>query len=337
MINDLLLITGAGASKAIYKDFGSGIELLDQISVMLTDKNDTSGFQALFTEQTNIDTSYLGTFNNNLIAYKNNSTVKSIDEFLSEVESFPEFKNYRDNYLTIGKTAIIFKILEWEKKLKQTLDSKQVQIIDTWIGEIIKFIEENNLINGYDKDKRPFQKSLQILTFNYDRVLEYCLQMHFATDVHKTKRWISNNIIHVYGAIDLEFLEFGADNSNIDCLIKYKNDIQTSYERRSIEQNAVAITSTNGRIINGSIPDILVNKPFVFVMGFSFDYFNCKNIGLQSNKVVANIYEDDQPSDFFRKRRVTTNRVRAMFDNILFRYKSCKDFLNEIRTETFNF
>lgn len=309
--SDLILVVGAGASHDIHKEFGLGKDLIEQIEARVTSNKE---FINYFTEKEKIDFGILQTFKNNLENYHKESHFKSIDEFLSEVQTFPEYEPWRNEYLKIGYAAILFHITGWEGSFK--FEDENIQ--NTWIHEIIVFIEKNNLLEHGKVDK-----SLQILTFNYDRLLEYCLIMYYknkdAKKLNAIKGWIKNNVIHIYDDLEIEQLEFGTNNDDINHLLKFQDKIQIAYENRGFELKSD---------VKKLIRKLNHEESKVGCIGFGFDYFNCRNIGLSERKhdIWANVIVPEIEKGSFQNRRITTNRIRTMLPKVKFHYWTCKKF-----------
>ena len=259
---DVVLITGAGASFDVYNYFGLGKDLIKQI---IDRKKKKKEFRDYFMKEKNVEPGELNTFCNNLKIYSQQSKTKSIDEFLTEVELFPEYDDVREQYLLIGKAAILFHITGWEGHFKNAYKAGKVEIKNSWIAEIIKFIENQNLLDAY-KSTDLVNDSLMILTFNYDRLLEYCLLEHFNYD-DSIRNWIHSNIIHIYDDLTLndmlmdDGLEFGFQNDRIGKLLEYKDSIRTLYEGLGFALNkSIKKSNKNGMLSGSSIQDEIL-KP----------------------------------------------------------------------------
>lgn len=203
----------------------------------------------------------------------------SIDLFLDI------FKEHAD----IGKKAIYLTILDAELKSKMK-EKKQ-----DWYTPLFRL-----MIGTYDNYFKLSENSLTIVTFNYDRSLEYYFYNTFMdftnliTTFEKIEELRKIKIYHVYGK--LADLPWESDNDSLDYgqkinraqLNKGKDNIKTIFERR---EN----TETMGPI-RKSIQ--LADK--VFYLGFGFAKENVEMLSL-SNKTKPDqlIYISD-----FDKRHV---------------------------------
>lgn len=131
------LVIGAGASMDVCNSFQSGNQLLDSIISLTTLSTE---FSHRIKSDLNISENSIITFGNNLVAYKKFSENPSIDEFLSEVNTFPEYHNVRSDYVWIGKMAIMFCILKWENDFKNLIDSDSLDFKNTWIQKIMPYL-----------------------------------------------------------------------------------------------------------------------------------------------------------------------------------------------------
>lgn len=336
---DITLIVGAGASRDIYADFGLGIDLLQQISDRVTDKTSTNEryLSRLLMEELGFDYSDLWQFVYHLEEYKKNARSPSIDEFLVEIETFPEFAALKEKFLKIGLISIMFHILGWEWSMELHFRHPFEAILEkTWAWEIIQFIEKNNL---FEKSA----SSLQIITFNYDRTIEYLLSKYFKekNKENEIKKWIYNNVFHVYGKVgDLDELEFGFDHSKIKALEKYIDKFQTIYQQRNKEIGKDIVKSNDVKINDAIGESIIANSNYLAAFGFNFDYFNCRQLGLNNidsmggnQKLIANIFPYND--DGFIKRREMSLQIRKMTKKVDLKFLSCKQFLQFIFKEHF--
>ena len=329
----VVLIVGAGASKDLHNEFGLGSELIQQIESRVADNRDLVTF---FTQQQNINFGILQTFKNNLAHYRQESKFKSIDEFLTEVSIFPEYRDWRDEYLKIGKTAILFHVVGWEEHFKNILEPEMIQ--HTWVGQIIKFLEDENILDHY-KNAKVIHSYLRILTFNYDRTLEYCLLKYYEKYkpdyLDAVKSWIENYVIHIYDELDTAAsqLGFGHPNNDLSTLIQYIDKIQVAYDSRGYKlKKTIRLTNSSATFFQEDYIQSEVSSTLILgSIGFGFDYFNCRNIGLtkRNNNILANIIVKDNENSF-DNRRYMTNSIRSMFPSVDFKYMPCKDFLEHI-------
>jgi hypothetical protein len=334
MKKNVVLIVGAGASKDLNSEFGLGSDLIQQIENRVTENRDLVTF---FTKVKNIDYGVLQTFKNNLSNYRKESKFKSIDEFLTEVAIFPEYINWREEYLFIGKISILFHITGWESHFKNLFSVDNLK--NTWIGEVINYLNSENILEHYNTGK-VIQSSLRIITFNYDRILEYCLTEYYKKYEPKFSKaivqWINNYVTHVYDELDYTKgeLSFGHLNSDLQEIEKHIDKIKIAYDSREFRLNKkLSLTNISKEV---ELPENIIQldvitNPYLGTIGFGFDYFNCRNIGLTSRdkNISANLIVKDQ-SGTFENRRNLTNTIRTMFPNVDFTYSTCKDFLKDL-------
>jgi len=309
-----ILIIGAGASKDLHQSFCLAGELLETIESRVTGNKELDNY---LLNDADISYGTLQTFKNNLHNYRLESPYKSIDEFLTEVATFPEYEDWREDYLHIGRMAILFELTGWEGEFKNTFEFENVK--HTWVFEIIKCLEENDILNHYtDTGKTPEKRSLKILTFNYDRTLEHCLTEYYRGSKYEyaISVFIKNHIKHVYSELGFntpDAFPFGERKFGImrDSLDK----IRVSYNTRNINEDLAGAFSVHDANYVGSI-------------GFSFDYFNCRHIGFSNWRgvVKANVVTPE-PAGTFKNRRQMTTTIRNMYRDVEFKYGSCKDFL----------
>jgi len=331
MAKQTVLIVGAGASKALHPKFALGFELLRQISDTVTDRS--SLYNPLLSNlllKLKFDYSTLWDFVHHLDEYMRTSEFPSIDGYLDEISSYPEFQSVKDKFIQIGKFSIMFHILGYEAELKNSNNGELKD--DAWVNEIAKFIDENNLLNS------PVQNevTLKIITFNYDRNIEHFLynNSRFLNKKEEIKLFINNSVTHVYGKIgDLiwqnvdRYFEYGEDNRKADKIFNEKNAIDIMYlermDKSNVENNVAA------RWIHSEETDKVCS------FGFNFDLINYRLLSLQNLnmvtpklKFIANVYphEDNE----FSYRRIMANRIRNIKHNAEITYLNCTDFLKYV-------
>lgn len=183
----------------------------------------------------------------------------SIDLFLDI------FKEHSD----IGKKAIYLTILDAER------NNKMKGKVQEWYTELFKL-----MIGSSDNYFKLSENNISIVTFNYDRSLEYYFYnifMNFTKSIEvkeKIEELRKIKIFHVYGKLaDLPWesennhLDYGG-NLWMDQLITRKNNIKTIFERR---ENIEALDP-----IVKSIQ--LADK--IYYMGFGFARENVEIISL---------------------------------------------------------
>lgn len=326
----VVLIIGAGASNDLHGQFALGNELLKQISDRVTDRTspNTPNLSNLL-DKLGYDLSLRKDFVYHLDKYKITSESPSIDGFIDEISSYPEFVEVREKYVQIAKFAIMFHILGYESELKNASVSGLKS--DAWIHELAKFIDEKKILetdnDGYD---------LKIITFNYDRNIEHYLYNHerFKDKKGKIKTYIENSITHVYGKIgnlnwqsSQDSFEFGEQNDRAQKIYEGKNAIDLMYMERlqkNIDDNKASQW----------IHDYETTR-IVGAFGFSFDLINYRLLSLQNLEliknniqVIANIYPSN--GDEYKSRRIMANRIRNVKHDVELTYLSCTNYLKDI-------
>ena len=334
MSNQVVLIIGAGASNALHPQFALGAELLQQISDRVTDRTSIhKPYLSNLYKKLGFDYATCWDFVHHLDEYKKNAEFPSIDEFLNEVSSYPEFKTVKAKFIQIGKFAIMFHILGYEAEIANPITGGLND--DSWINEVAKYIHENKILENHTSN----DYGLKIVTFNYDRNIEHYLYQHKLFNDKKTeiKSFIENSVTHVYGKVgDLDWqnsdqhFKFGEDNSKADKIFTEKNTIDIMYDERSYKNSS---NETKAREWIHSEK----NKS-VCAFGFNFDLINYRllylqNLGVGNNdvKLIANVYPHGDSG--FKSRRIMASRIRNIIHDSEITYFSCTDFIKYVLNE----
>ena len=344
------LVIGAGASNDINPVFGLGKDLLDQIQERVIDKNTPHQryLSDILMNQLGIKYSYLFQFYHHLEEYRRRVKNPSIDEFLFEINSFPEFEALRADFNRIGIFCIMFHVLGWESEFAGKVNINEVP---SWVYSIYQFLVLKDVLDSERMDL------LRIVTFNYDRTLEYILfnlfyyNPKYKKSLPKIVEWINKNIVHVYGKIgsmpelltpeqnknkEKPPVPFGMPHRRTDIILKNMDNIHLIQQNRIIADKQLDIfiqSIRNTQVHNPTITEEQLmqdpNYRELGIFGFNFDYINCRTIALNNLsykvKVKANIYPfiDDE----FIYRREMTNKIRNMFNNGELHYYSCSSFV----------
>ena len=317
----ITLVIGAGANKEIHPGIDLGGELITNISNRVTDRtspharNLSNALERDFPEYNlEVRTNFLRFLDNYIGSAKN----PSIDEFLNEVETFPEFQNQRNQFLEIGLLMILAHVIGWEGSTTVDNIAKELKAEKTWLSILAKFIESNSLCIE--------EGNFNVITFNYDRIFEYFLLKRIPTLAQK---FVKKHVHHVYGRMaKLEGLEsaydgeqsveFGRDNSEFKEIVKLKDNIKLI--RQSIDTEAIKeIIEKSGRVI---------------FFGYGFDPINNTRIGLNrwggkvDQNLIFNIYHGGLPDFNFSSRRNVAEKVRNIRIDADIQYLSSHDFLN---------
>lgn len=327
-----VLIVGAGASNALHPQFALGGELLQQISDRVTDRTSIHqpNLSNLYRSR-NFDYSTCWQFVHHLDEYKRNAKHPSIDEFLNEIASYPEFRNSKDKFLEIGKFAIMFHILGYEGELNKTVAGGLKE--DSWLNLVAKYIDENKILDTHESN----DYSLKIITFNYDRNIEHFLyeNSRFSNRKEEIKSFINNSITHVYGKIGYlpwqvgePVFAYGEDNSSAEKIFSEMNSIDIMYPDRTGRNHNESNTARNW---------IHADKTArVCAFGFNFDLINYRvlylqNIGVKKIKLIANVYPYGDAT--FNDRREMASRIRGVIHDSEITYMTCTDFVNYVLYE----
>src|SRR5699024_10958442 len=108
----MTLVIGAGASKALHREFGLGIDLVNDIISRLGDKLLCNIRYRKYGK-----TLPIAEFVEALSEYKENAKYPSIDQFISEVNEYPEFEKFKIDFNNIALDSICYHILGYEGRL----------------------------------------------------------------------------------------------------------------------------------------------------------------------------------------------------------------------------
>ena len=192
-----------------------------------------------------------------------NSMMVSTDEFLKN-----RLGQKQNEQVDFGKRLIAYEILKAEQK-------SQLGNID-WLQHLLSRIDQQ------DKWEEILKQTV-FLTFNYDRVLEYCIFLYLTSDKQyadaDAHAFINEmQIHHVNGFIGpLEKIPFGAvENGRYQEIAK---KMATVWEKRS----------NRGESEIGKYQGFLKNAQRVYFMGFSYIPDNLESIGI--NRGAGIIYD----------------------------------------------
>lgn len=313
------LIIGAGVNKEINGKIELGYDLLLGIAERVTDADNSEKYLSGLLEKINVEKSLREKFVKDLNKYKMYSEYASIDDFLHKVESLSEFENFKKGYLKIAKVAIIFHVLGFEGSSTQNNITNHINNETTWISLLSKYIDDDIF-----KSKNGI---LNIITFNYDRILEQFLLKKFKSD-NRIIEFINRHVHHVYGRIGCldkldarefgeiseQIIDFGLANDQIEKISEITDHIELIYEERKI---------------NSDIKRIVKESDEIFIMGYGFDYTNNIKIGLDvldsHTKINIAIFPEDPDID---KRK--ENKIKNFFDNARIYTSSCSEFLTSV-------
>ena len=183
-----------------------------------------------------------------------NSMMVSTDEFLKN-----RLSQEKSNEVDFGKRLIAYEILKAEQK-------SRLWNID-WIQHLLSRIDQQD-------NWKEILKQTVFLTFNYDRVLEYCIFLYLTSDKQyadaDAHAFIKEmQIFHVNGFIgSLEEIPFGAvENSKYQEIAKR---METVWEKRQNRDESE----------KEKYQGFLKNAERVYFMGFSYIPDNLESIGI---------------------------------------------------------
>ena len=190
-----------------------------------------------------------------------NSMMVSTDEFLKN-----RLGQKQNEQTDFGKRLIAYEILEAEQ-------ASQLGNID-WIQHLLSRIDQQD-------NWEEILKQTVFLTFNYDRVLEYCIFLYLTSDKQyaDAHAFIKDmKIFHVNGFIgSLEEIPFGAvENGKYQEIAKR---METVWEKRQNRDESE----------KEKYQDFLKNAQRVYFMGFSYIPGNLESIGIPRDaKIIQN-------------------------------------------------
>ncbi len=180
----VVLVLGAGASSPY--GFPLGNELVHE--ALYPHETDNSLVLALDTKlrEVGVDQEELRAFRNALEA----SLTTSIDAFLET----------RDEFEKLGKKIIAYLLMIRESPVQLFQQERSPENRETWYGTLFRFMHTPNW-------SRFAGNKLSIITYNYDRSLEYCLlrvlEATYGLDWSECKKLLFDNtkIIHLHGTL----------------------------------------------------------------------------------------------------------------------------------------
>lgn len=245
-------------------------------------------------------------------------TKQKIQEFRkalkqSQLNSVDAFLEHRPEFISIGKLAIANVLLKYE-------NYEAIIMSPDWY----KYIW-NKLITKYDSFKN---NKLSIITYNYDRSLEYYLFNALKNTFGKSDKETygilkSINIIHVHGKLgDLpweseDFIEFGEKIDNKDRLLKVSEGIKIIHE--DISSNNEFTEAHN----------LLKNAIITIFLGFGYSETNLKRLLVEDiSPATKSMFASGYNLTSAEKSSI--NRIRPYIKFIPQGNLKCLDFLREI-------
>lgn len=316
------IIIGAGANKEIHKDIDLGIELIKNISDRVTDRTsrDSPGLSNISRHFPELTEQVRSNFLIHLDHYMSSVESPSIDAFLDEINTYPEFEKDRPNFLTLGRLLIISHVLGWEGDSVQQILKAEVTLKKTWLSVLADWMEDNGVLKN---KKAP----LQIATFNYDRILEYFLIERFG---HEAIPFINQNIYHVYGRVGrFEQLEPSFPGEMVVAMGHPNDDFATT---KDLIKNIRLVNQRSNQANPVYNSFQIYDKIKLITFGYGLDPINNRRLDFARFKsyhenFIFNIYGGTFPNYDFDYRRKTAEKVRAIKMDADIQYLGCTDFL----------
>jgi hypothetical protein len=328
-LQKVTLIIGAGASKDINPEIYTGEELIRGIADRITDRNTPQApyLSKALEEQLNFSIEKRTKFLLHLDNYINSAENPSIDEFLNEVNTYSEFENDKNDFLIIGYVMILAHVFGFEGKGKDSTQKSMFER-DTWLSILSKYIDDNMIL------EQPFSDSLNIITFNYDRIIEYYLLKKYNYS-DRIIQFIDNNVHHVYGRAGclnrLKAKKNGTDNYEIISLFGEDNSKLKEFKEKYVDHIKIIYGKRND---TEGLKSTIEKSDRVFVFGYGFDPINNIRLGLNScntkqENFKVNIYSGGTPNYNFKYRREMAKKVRSIVLDADIYYESCVEFLKK--------
>ena len=211
------------------------------------------------------------------------SMMVSTDEFLKN-----RLNQEKSEEADFGKRLIAREILVAERESEKHFSYEDGKRLSKkyWLGNI-DWIQ--HLLSQIDQQSNweEILKQTEFLTFNYDRVLEYCIFLYLTSDKQYTDADAHSfikemQIYHINGFIGpLEKIPFGAvENGMYQEIAK---GMETVWEKRLNREDAEKV----------KYQEFLKNAQRVYFMGFSYIPDNLESIGIDPRAEIirnANVY-----------------------------------------------
>lgn len=272
-MNKVVLVVGAGASKAFNVNMGVGSDLREDIRMRVTDQNvpvDQRYFSKLLEYKLGFKPSIREAFTYELEKYVRATPNGSIDSFLNYVNVTPSLNTQRSDFLRLGKIAIAFHVLGYEGGC---LGSAAFQN-RSWLDVLDDIIYPNG-------------SNIKIITFNYDRLIEEYL---YRRQGNKAIRFCEESVVHIYNKLaplawqnNSRFVMFGHPNNDARLIDEYHGTPILMYDSRN-EKNSLKEQAQ--RWIDDS--------QLILFMGYSFDNYNNGSLnlaGVERKRLIIHCYD----------------------------------------------
>lgn len=301
------LILGAGAS--MHLGYPSGLELVKHIIDMTLMAGSKGRHFRGNLSNLGVKDSFIKDFGTSL----RRSGRNSIDEFLQ----------YRNEYKEIGKLAIAASLLRYENIDSLFVDSEE----GNWYRYLYSLL--NSSFEEFDKNQ------ISIITFNYDRSLEFFLFLALINSYGKSEPEVAsklNNIkiIHIHGQLgELPWVNSAQG-------IPYS--VNSSYDTDELVKRAKNIKIIHDKDVD-SDPQLkeaheeIKSSEKVLFLGFGYDPINMTRLGFNKTSSIANLESTVIGGTMFGL--TATERTNTLKSYYKFKQGSSDTFTNDQKVLTY--
>ncbi len=189
------------------------------------------------------------------------------------VDAFLEHRS--DDFGTVGKRAIVIALRQYEDpKIFERLTKENE---NNWYELLVEALIEDV---PFEKFSELSGKNLAIVTFNYDRSLEYYLHERLIhnygiTSTEAAEKINEIEIIHVHGKLgDLPW------QKDVRYKLPYKKTINSTIVEKAAENIKIIPTAQENTPEFEQARDIIKWADRIFLLGFGFDKQNLKRLQL---------------------------------------------------------
>ena len=289
-----LLVIGAGASNDFDPEMGTGYNLINNIANRVIDEdNPPEKYFSIILNSMGYDYDQRREFSNKIRDFLNTPSSQgySIDLFLNK---YPKYYN-------IGRISIAFHIIGYEAA--SVRNNNDFFTKESWLKYLSRSIID-----------------LKIITFNYDRLIEYYFYKYFK------EKWIpfaNNNIVHIYGKIGYlkwqnpqNYCDYGHPNNDKEKLKSIMNNFRLMYSDRN--NNNHDLTKAK---------EFIIDAEKIIFIGFGFDEYNL-------NQLEVNNHSDNKQliGSFYNNNEDARNKVLNYFNGkIQLVPMTCLQFVKDLK------
>lgn len=272
MKKNIVLVIGAGASYDFNNKMGLGTHLIEEIRKRVFEKDEAYLSKVL--TNSGINPSKLKCFQDLLNSFikseKENNRIPTIDAFINSVKD-------NQQLVDIGKIMIQFHVLGYEQECEK---DATFETGSTWLHKLSNLIFEHDIL-----ETDTSRVNLNIVTFNYDRLLEEYLFRKFG---QKAELFCNENVSHVYGKLSHlpwqhKILKDYADKGQVMPFIHFAHP---NYDETRISERKLSINLIyeNERANTDKAKYQICKADEILFMGFGFDKTNLTAIGITQMK-----------------------------------------------------